>query len=48
MCNARLYGFWGDLTEALRTGQPQNEIKHTGTGDVRGALRAIRRGSSSS
>ena len=30
MCNARLYGFWGDLTEALRTGQPQNEIKHTG------------------
>lgn len=30
MCNARLYGFWGELTEALRTGQPQNEIKHTG------------------
>ncbi len=30
MCNARLYGFWGDLTEALRTGRPQNEIKHTG------------------
>ncbi len=30
MCNARLYGFWGDLTEALRTGKPQNEIKHTG------------------
>jgi predicted O-methyltransferase YrrM len=30
MCNARLYGFWGDLTEALQTGQPQNEIKHTG------------------
>ncbi len=30
MANARLYGFWGDLTEALRTGQPQNEIKHTG------------------
>jgi predicted O-methyltransferase YrrM len=30
MCNARLYGFWGDLTEALRTGQPQNEIKHAG------------------
>jgi O-methyltransferase domain/Dimerisation domain len=32
MANARLYPFWGDLTEALRTGQPQNEIKHTGTG----------------
>jgi hypothetical protein len=30
MCNARLYGFWGDLTEALQTGKPQNEIKHTG------------------
>src|SRR4051795_3445166 len=31
MANARLYGFWGDLTEALRTGSPQNEIKHSGT-----------------
>ena len=31
MANARLYRFWGDLTEALRTGKPQNEIKHTGT-----------------
>src|SRR5689334_13169380 len=31
MSNARLYRFWGDLTEALRTGKPQNEIKHTGT-----------------
>lgn len=31
MANARLYHFWGDLTEALRTGSPQNEIKHTGT-----------------
>src|SRR5438132_3942883 len=31
MCNARLYRFWGDLTEALQTGKPQNEIKHTGT-----------------
>jgi hypothetical protein len=30
MGNARLYGFWGDLTEALQTGKPQNEIKHTG------------------
>ncbi len=27
MVNARLYGFWGSLTEALRTGQPQNESK---------------------
>jgi hypothetical protein len=30
MLNARLYGFWGDLTEALQTGRPQNEIKSTG------------------
>ncbi|HEX8075621.1 MAG TPA: methyltransferase [Thermoleophilaceae bacterium] len=30
MANARLYRFWGDLTQALRTGEPQNEIKHTG------------------
>jgi SAM-dependent methyltransferase len=27
MANARLYRFWGTLTEALRTGKPQNEIK---------------------
>src|SRR3954471_12899911 len=30
MANARLYPFWGDLTEALQTGEPQNEVKHTG------------------
>ena len=30
MCNARLYRFWGDLTQALQTGRPQNEVKHTG------------------
>jgi hypothetical protein len=30
MCNARLYRFWGDLTEALKTGKPQNEVEHTG------------------
>ena len=30
MANARLYGFWGSLTEALRTGEPQNEIKAGG------------------
>ena len=27
MANARLYPFWGGLTEGLRTGQPQNEVK---------------------
>jgi hypothetical protein len=27
MANQRLYRFWGNLTEALRTGQPQNEAK---------------------
>ena len=31
MANARLYPFWGSLTEALRTGQPQNEIKKGGS-----------------
>lgn len=25
MSNQRLYGFWGSLTDALRTGRPQNE-----------------------
>ena len=29
MANDRLYGFWGDLEEALHTGQPQNELKHS-------------------
>ena len=28
MLNARLFRFWNDLPEALRTGQPQNETKH--------------------
>jgi hypothetical protein len=30
MANARLYPFWADLTPALRTGKPQNEVKHSG------------------
>lgn len=30
MANNRLYGFWGSLTEALRTGKPQNEAKSGG------------------
>ncbi|PRX31298.1 methyltransferase family protein [Paraburkholderia sp. BL18I3N2] len=50
MANARLYPFWGSLTEALRTGQPQNEAKAGGNlfdamyGDehkLRGFLRAM-------
>jgi precorrin-6B methylase 2 len=32
MANQRLYPFWGHLTEALRTGQPQNEFKTGGPG----------------
>lgn len=36
MCNARLYRFWGSLTDGLRTGLPQNEVK-TG-GDFFGRL----------
>ncbi len=38
MANARLYRFWGSLTEGLRTGRPQNEAK-TGE-DFFGALYA--------
>ncbi|CAK6700912.1 methyltransferase [Synechococcus sp. CBW1107] len=30
MANHRLYPFWNNLTEALRTGQPQNEAKSGG------------------
>jgi hypothetical protein len=30
MANGRLYPFWGSLTEALRTGQQQNESKQGG------------------
>jgi hypothetical protein len=30
MSNARLYTFWGSLTEALRTGRPQSEMKEGG------------------
>ena len=30
MANARLYGFWNNLTEALRTGELQNEAKGGG------------------
>jgi hypothetical protein len=29
MLNARLFRFWNDLPEALRTGRPQNEVKHS-------------------
>jgi precorrin-6B methylase 2 len=36
MSNARLYAFWGSLSHALRSGQPQNEGK-TG-GDFFGAI----------
>ncbi len=32
MLNERLFKFWNDLPEALRTGQPQNEIKHARKG----------------
>ena len=29
MANDRLFNFWSDLGSALKTGQPQNEIKHS-------------------
>ena len=30
MLNSRLFGFWNNLGDALKTAQPQNEIKHNG------------------
>lgn len=30
MANARLYPFWASLSEAVRSGRPQNEAKHGG------------------
>lgn len=30
LCNDRLYQFWGTLEEGLQTGEPQNEVKHSG------------------
>jgi hypothetical protein len=30
MANSRLFRFWADLTEALKTGKPQNETKNGG------------------
>src|SRR5258706_1308592 len=32
MLNARLFKYWHDLPEALRTGKPQNEVKHGAKG----------------
>jgi O-methyltransferase domain/Dimerisation domain len=32
MANHRLYPFWNHLTDALRTGQPQNEVRTGATG----------------
>jgi hypothetical protein len=30
MLNARLFGFWNNLGTALKTGRPQNEVRHGG------------------
>jgi hypothetical protein len=46
MANARLYPFWGSLTEGLRTGQPQSEVK-TGVTSL-GPCTPIPKGSRSS
>jgi len=29
MLNSRLFGYWNDLGSALKTGKPQNELKHS-------------------
>src|SRR5262249_41038885 len=39
MLNARLFKYWHDLPEALRTGKAQNEMKH-GQKSILGALSA--------
>ncbi len=39
MLNSRLFGFWNDLGVALKTGQPQNEVKRQGA-SIFGALYA--------
>jgi precorrin-6B methylase 2 len=40
MANSRSYGYWGSLTEALRSGQQQNEAKNDGDGSPFAALYA--------
>lgn len=40
MANARLFGFWNNLTEALRTGRQQNEAKTEGMAPTFEALYA--------
>ena len=40
MANARLYHSWGSLTEALRSGRPQSELKGTDGKDLFDALYA--------
>ena len=48
MANHRLYPFWNHLTEALRTGQPQNEAKSGGPGSSRRFMPTPRASRSSS
>lgn len=43
MLNTRLFGFWNNLTDALKTGEPQNETKHGG-GSIFEALYADQHG----
>ena len=38
MANDRLYHFWGDLEEALRTGRPTNELEESQTHPFEGAI----------
>ena len=42
LCNTRLYRSWGSLTEALRTGTPQNELKNGSGKDIFAVLYADR------
>ena len=42
MANHRLYPFWGNLTTALRTGEPQNEARTRRSQPLRCSLRRSR------
>src|SRR5215467_10977535 len=47
MANGRLFAFWNDLTEALRTGKPQNEARAAASPSSRQSMPS-RRGSGNS
>ncbi|MET8647177.1 methyltransferase dimerization domain-containing protein [Streptomyces sp. NPDC004675] len=47
MANTRLFGFWDNLTDALRTGTQQNEVTHTGPRSSQRSAKSPSRGATS-